>query len=279
MEKYSLLSPHVRILTHKEESILCNLSNGKWIKIKKEILPLFKLTRNEFIKKCRALNISVKESNDFLTILDKYEFLNRYPTKKTLKNPLSIHAAYLNVTNECNLSCVHCYYEKDIKSYGLGMMDMVSVANSLFLSGIKLLTISGGEPLTRPDAKDLFKSIGEIGFKKITLLTNGLLVNKEMARIISSLGWDVRVSLEGHNEEINAKIRGKGSFQKTIKGIETLKEVGVRDIYLITTICNTNIKYLSEIESLANKLGINFGTSIFTPVGRGAKKLPSSTTY
>ncbi len=271
MKEYVLLAPFVRILNYGKESILCNLSNGKWIKINKEIALLFKFGKDEFIKKCKSLKISNREIRNFLRILDKYAFSNNFSTGNVLKNLSPFRATYLNITNKCNLSCAHCYYENGVKSHGLGMSDMISVANSLFLSGIKLLTISGGEPLIRPDAKDLFKSIGEIGFKKITLLTNGLLMNREIAHIISNLGWDVRVSLDGHNEEINAKIRGKENFQKTIRGIKILKEADIKDIHLITTVCSVNIKHLVEIELLANKLGVNFGTSIFTSVGNGAK--------
>lgn len=200
-------------------------------------------------------------SNDFFT--------EDFPNSSKRRMTFNLRAAYLHVTNFCNLSCSHCYRSSHSQSeHGIGIDSMFVVVDRLRNAGIKFLVIAGGEPLTRPGIKDLLKYIRRSQFDNITLLTNGTIMTEQLAKLIADCVDNVHVSLDGPNEEINAQIRGKGNFEKTISGIRKLKSAGVKKIKIITTITSGNINYLHEMSCMQKELGFDFGTSIFAEVGR-----------
>lgn len=51
----------------------------------------------------------------------------------------------------------------------------------------------------------------------LVIFTNGQVIQNETIRKLSNMNVLVRISLEGHNEEINDFIRGVGTFKKAIE--------------------------------------------------------------
>jgi len=68
-------------------------------------------------------------------------------------------------------------------------------------------------------------------------------------------------------------LRGKGNFESALIGISKFKAAGIDKVKLITSITSQNIKRLPEMRRLSDSLGVEIGTTIFTPVGRGKKHL------
>src|SRR6185503_5633916 len=94
-----------------------------------------------------------------------------------------------NVTRTCNLRCVHCYSDSYAQKYAgelsheqaLGVIDDVAAFN------VPALLFSGGEPLTRPDLLDLIEYAVGKGLR-ITLSTNGTLLDEKIAKRLKELG-------------------------------------------------------------------------------------------
>lgn len=264
----------VRITINGDYAILSNLSNGKWIKIRKENLSLFNASDAQGVmQNCLLRGLEHDEAKDFVeTLISNDFFTEDFPNSSKRRMTFNLRAAYLHVTNFCNLSCRHCYRSSHFQSeHGTGIDSMFVVVDRLRNAGIKFLVIAGGEPLTRPGIKDLLKYIRHSQFDNITLLTNGTIMTEQLAKLIADCVDSVHVSLDGPNEEINAQIRGKGNFEKTISGIRKLKSAGVKKIKIITTITSGNINYLHEMSCMQKELGFDFGTSIFAEVGRGSE--------
>ena len=81
-------------------------------------------------------------------------------------------------------------------------------------------SLFGGEPLLYPYFEDLIKEIKRRG-SYVDTPTNGTLI-AENALMLVKTGFDsVRVSIDGP-EKINDKQRGRGSYKRATKGIETL---------------------------------------------------------
>jgi radical SAM protein with 4Fe4S-binding SPASM domain len=132
--------------------------------------------------------------------------------------------------------------------------------------------ISGGEPFLR---KDIFSILGELkgrGFD-LYVLTNGTLVDREIAHRLSGLDVKgVQVSVEGP-EVVHEKIRGKGSFALSVKGVENLLAEGIT-VTLNTTLSNINAAYFMELVVLAQSVGVQrLGFSRLVPSGRGRELL------
>lgn len=134
------------------------------------------------------------------------------------------------LTNKCNLNCKWCGVKKgkDVLSYD----KIVSIIEK---NKPRFVEFTGGEPLLR---KDIFKLIDYCRSKKIfvSINTNGTLIDEKVAE---KLNADIiRISVDGL-EKTNDKIRGKGSFKKTLNGINSLKKYN-KKIIISTTVGKVN---------------------------------------
>ncbi|MBN1684967.1 MAG: radical SAM protein [Gammaproteobacteria bacterium] len=131
------------------------------------------------------------------------------------------------LTNKCPLNCIHCYYPNhqkaqwDIEKFG-------HVLDELKELGTMLIGFSGGECLLHPDIERFLALSQEKNF--ITcLLTNGVLITREKAKMIASYQpRNIQLSLYAADAETHDHITQiKGSFEKTLKAIEYLREEGI----------------------------------------------------
>jgi radical SAM protein with 4Fe4S-binding SPASM domain len=120
------------------------------------------------------------------------------------------------------------------------------------LSSVKpFYSLFGGEPFTYPHLEELITRIKNAG-SIVDTPTNGTLLAKNASMLVRS-GFDsIRVSLDGP-QEANDIQRGKGSYAKAIKGIETLyderEKAGTKKptISLIYTITNDNYASIEKL--------------------------------
>lgn len=163
-----------------------------------------------------------------------------------------------HITEKCNLSCSHCYQEtreqKEL-SYKelLSILEQIRTLKSHWHIPIAL-TLTGGEPLLRPD---LFSLLEEIhGEFPLAILTNGTIMTKEIAKRLRKLNPRfVQVSIEG-TKKTHDTIRGEGSFTKACRGITVLKKAGVRTLISFTA-SKKNYKEFPSVVSLGVKLKVD----------------------
>jgi radical SAM protein with 4Fe4S-binding SPASM domain len=132
--------------------------------------------------------------------------------------------------------------------------------------------ITGGEPFLR---HDIFEVLGELrsrGFD-VYLLSNGILIDRERARLLSHLKVrGVQISIEGP-EAIHEMIRGKGSYLSAMKGVQHLLDAGVTVTFNVT-LSDLNADYFMEMVEFSSSTGVQrLGFSRLVPSGRGASLL------
>jgi len=100
--------------------------------------------------------------------------LLRLATGDRLLRPLT--AAYF-VTTDCNLNCVYCEnYGYDVRGDRARLQDALKILHAIRHS-VERLILTGGEPLLHPQIGQLVSAArGEVGFRHITLISNGLLL-------------------------------------------------------------------------------------------------------
>jgi MoaA/NifB/PqqE/SkfB family radical SAM enzyme len=132
--------------------------------------------------------------------------------------------------------------------------------------------ITGGEPFLRHDIFEVLEELRRRGFD-VYLLSNGILIDKERARMLSDLRVKgVQVSIEGP-EEIHEMIRGKGSFLSAMRGVQHLLDAGVTVTFNVT-LSDLNADYFMEMVELSSSTGVQrLGFSRLVPSGRGASLL------
>src|SRR5207247_4501376 len=94
-----------------------------------------------------------------------------------------------NATKTCNLECVHCYADAEIKRFAgeLSTEEAQRMIEDLASINSPALLISGGEPLVRPDILDLAEYATALGVR-VTFSTNGTLIDEKKAARIARIG-------------------------------------------------------------------------------------------
>jgi len=175
------------------------------------------------------------------------------------------------VTNQCNLRCKHCFLPDASHPLPgeLSTEEGYALLDNLVEAGVKSLLFSGGEPLTRPDLEQLASYASRR--MAVWVQTNGWYL-EEKAPLLKELGFQqIQVSLDGATASTHDWHRGKGSFDRAVRGIRKCVEMGFTSIGIGATISQKNIGEVPQMIDLALELGVRaFETLSFLPSGRGA---------
>lgn len=163
-----------------------------------------------------------------------------------------------HITHKCNLRCSHCYQEEYYNHMPMDLVESSLEKISSFLSDKYIncqINITGGEPLVHPSFLEICRKIKSKGFY-FSVLTNGTLITESMAEELSKLRpIFVQVSLDGV-EKTHDKIRGIGSYNKALKGIELLKKNGIR-VLVSFTAQRENIKDYKKLVRVCSKYSVD----------------------
>jgi radical SAM protein with 4Fe4S-binding SPASM domain len=180
-----------------------------------------------------------------------------------------------NITNRCNLNCLHCHQDSSpTSSYPeLTSSQAFKVMDNMTDAGVAILTFSGGEPLLRKDIYDAVKRANDNGML-CTIASNGTLITREVAKKLAKAGIKrVEIGLDGATAEIHDFLRNMhGSFKATIEGIKNCAEIGFDELATTMTLHSKNVSELEETMELAEKLGATrFYLNRLIPAGRGVE--------
>lgn len=169
----------------------------------------------------------------------------------------------LSITPQCNLTCEHCWPEcsPNGKSSPVPVEYLRHVISQWHDAGLTAVCLTGGEPFTHPHWQEVLLSCCQLpGFESVTLQTNGTLFNEETINLLLQPEYQktfLQISLDGSRPETHDRIRGIGSFSRTISGLQLLSERGLASR---TTIAFTetaeNFTQLPELLQLAAHLGV-----------------------
>ena len=179
---------------------------------------------------------------------------------------------FWEVTKGCNLRCIHCRATATELSSptdlptkkALDIIDQIATVSS------PILVLSGGEPLYRSDIFQLARYARDRGLR-VALATNGTLVTREIARMISDSGVKrVSISLDGADAVTHDSFRGiPGAFEAALYGFRNLKEVGM-SVQINMTIARHNAQQLPQVLEMAKSVGADaLHTFLLVPVGCG----------
>ena len=128
------------------------------------------------------------------------------------------HRFHLNVTERCNIRCIHCYWEEYGKNADPSLETIGRILKSFKDLGRAhggaggTSDIGGGEPTIRKDLEDIISLAVKRRFR-VRLVTNGVTVTDARARSLKKAGLKIaQVSLDGACEETHDRIRGKGNW-------------------------------------------------------------------
>jgi radical SAM protein with 4Fe4S-binding SPASM domain len=175
----------------------------------------------------------------------------------------------VELTNQCNLRCRHCYAGAGEKLENeLSLDEVKQLLRELSQVGTVEVEFSGGEPLLRPDLFEIIEYAKGLDFS-VVLITNGTLVDRDVASTLGDLGLKhVQVSLDGLKEN-HEYLRGDGTYEAVLESIRLLAEEGV-SVAVRATVTRRNVGELEKIADLAVSMGAKkLGFVRFFPAGRG----------
>lgn len=148
----------------------------------------------------------------------------------------------VSVTNACNYRCTHCYHPAYSSGPDYHRVDMSRevigrVAGEMSKSPNSVLRfIAWGEPLLHPRFAELLRSAREAApLNKLTLITNGYLLNGDCCRDLMEAGLDmVEISLDAAYEETYRRVRVSSdpdAFQRVNRNARDMVELRNRRGY------------------------------------------------
>ncbi len=177
--------------------------------------------------------------------------------KKTVAFSRDSSNLFFHILTKCNLSCRHCYINKE--QHGENTLDIAVIRQWLGLFADRCKNINviflGGEPTLHPDLSLAVKEAKRLQFKSITIDTNGYLFHDILKKVTPDEVDFLSFSLDGATRKTNDAIRGKGCFDKVIEGIGKSVDGGF-STSMIYTVSGENLHELTMMPDLVKNLGI-----------------------
>jgi uncharacterized protein len=196
--------------------------------------------------------------------------------------PVVPDSLLVKLAMRCNIACTYCYWFRDETVYDAPALLDAGIENALVekldihLERHRLRTFRvmfhGGEPLLFGKQRfgDLCRRLLSVAARRacklrLSLQTNGMLVDEEWAELLRDFDVDVGVSLDGPSE-INDRRRvdfeGSGTHARTLRGIALLQQAEVRLGVLAVCDPSTNARLI--LRHLVDELGVD-GLDILVP--------------
>jgi len=208
------------------------------------------------------------------TILEQDEKANaaakRFEERHRRKPPSLL---VISPTKTCNLHCNDCYASSGSGAEHLewDVFDRI-ITEGKELWGVRFFVISGGEPLLyRSQGKSLLDAVMKHSDCFFQMYTNGTLIDEQMAECIADAGNLIpAISVEGFEVRTDGR-RGAGVFQRVLKAMANLRQVGVPFAISLTATRNNAQEILSDkfINFFFNEQQAVFGWLFqYMPIGR-----------
>jgi len=184
-------------------------------------------------------------------------------------SPAPIHAT-VELTERCNLACVYCYRDSGAHCDRF-LEEPIAFLQNLFNMGIRVLELSGGEPLLHPQIGDILK-FGLGTFNHVGILTNGTAVSGEIEDLAAQFKHKcvVQVSLPSITPGRYKLITGADALDRVLANMVRLRRRGI-PLRIGTVITDeAAIGEIAGMADLAHRIGAL--QYVFTPmlsIGRG----------
>jgi radical SAM protein with 4Fe4S-binding SPASM domain len=183
-----------------------------------------------------------------------------------------------NVTRACNLRCKHCYYDAASPlpdelstDEAFALIDDIAAT---FGDNVRV-TLGGGEPLVRSDLFEIIRYGKERGVN-LVLASNGIALTEAVAKRLKDAGIEeVIIAIDGM-QQTHDSIRGKGVFERTVKGAKACKAIGM-GLVIDPCIMKQNERETTQLLDLAEELGARQARLFhYIAMGRGAAEIPDA---
>ncbi len=168
-----------------------------------------------------------------------------------------LREVWLHLTNRCNLRCTHCMFASSPEaSLELKPEELERILEEASDLGCNLLYATGGEPMIHEGFPLLCRFVADRPDTHLVTLTNALATQK-LRPLLDGLPRDrfhFQVSLDGP-APVHDALRGAGSFEHTIRGINALQKLGF-PVALAMVVDHHSAEHMEWLVEEAARLGV-----------------------
>lgn len=161
------------------------------------------------------------------------------------------------ITNECNLACLHCIEES---GPGKAFKDELSsdefrgILDQMVELDVPYVSFSGGEPMVHPHFFEMAEHFCA-GSGQLKVETNGHYLTPENCKRLHEAGIKaVQVSIDGGSKDTFNRMRVLGQFDTVVDGTRNLRDAGV-PIEVNFSPTHFNVHEIGAAVDLAYQLG------------------------
>lgn len=180
----------------------------------------------------------------------------------------------------CNLACKMCYVRKpraEVEAEG-GLMSAeqwITLAKKCRDSGMLYLLLTGGEPLTHPQFREIYTAAKKLGFV-VSINTNGTLIDDDMLHFLASdPPARVNMSLYGASRETYSELCGvPEAFDRAMYALKGMRREGIR-VKLNYSVTRYNRGDMVGILDTAkeNDCNVQIASYMFPPLRRDGSRI------
>jgi uncharacterized Fe-S cluster-containing radical SAM superfamily protein len=191
-------------------------------------------------------------------------------------NASGLQFLWLEITEKCNLQCIHCYADSAPDRPLLGSMelsDWIKVIDEASDLGCSRLQFIGGEPTIHPGLGTLIEHARNSGFEFIEIYTNGTHFKPTLRESFIHNKVHLAFSVYSNIPAVHDCItRVSGSFFKTMNSIQWALDVGL-NVRIGIIEMEANAGHAGSTKEMLAKIGVtDFGVDRMRGIGRGARK-------
>lgn len=177
----------------------------------------------------------------------------------------------ISITEQCNLRCRYCMPEgcaAGCLDTQLTVDEILKIGKAVSALGIKYIKVTGGEPLVCKECEALIQKLKAIpGIEKVTLTTNGVLLEERLAALIAAGVDGINISLDTMDRKNYQQLTGRDCFEAVMKGIRTAAEEAVP--VKINCVSMKDSEDWREVMLLARDLPVDVRFIEMMPLGAG----------
>lgn len=182
-------------------------------------------------------------------LLNEYEIATKQIVLKSYPRKIRVE-----LTHKCNVSCIMCKVRND----GFEVSDKEINDLLEIMPYIQEITLQGGEIFFDSRLNSILDSIIKYQPMKLTVVTNGLLLNNSWLEKLSKTNIELTFSIDSQKKEVYEKIRVGGNFDKLINNLKLAKTI-LKDKKLVLNMVVMKCNY-KEIEDMI-RFASNYGFS------------------
>ncbi|MFH1441981.1 MAG: radical SAM protein [Candidatus Omnitrophota bacterium] len=172
----------------------------------------------------------------------------------SLSHPVRVQ---ISLTNQCNLSCGHCYnYRPGKENQKLSIEQISAIIEKLDKSGVHIIELVGGEPVTHPQLLKLLALLEKRSFS-VRLFTNGTQITPKLVEKITGKVSTVLIPIHGTGSYHDNFTGVAGSYTKALSAIRQFLAHHFSTV-ILTAITEKNKNFLIDIRKIADGLGAWF---------------------